>query len=362
MTEDLAAGLRDLYIASQRALDRIMRTHGASFARTKLLLFVDRAEWVRAIDLVLKTLGAIASDLKRAAASPADAPQINVDLQQQIGSLRTLSASLPAPFSTMMQRAAADFDNEGVTTTVSTLSQSLGEVTNSCRSVVENLYPFVRASTSDLGLVDFGRVFGPGGELDRYFMSNLAKYADKSKRDWVWKASDPVGRALSAASLRSFQQATQIRDAFFSGGASQPSFMVTITPPVVNDPSVTAKMDFYGTPVQSTLGSNPPTTASWPGPGSFQLKIPVTTAPPVDPTAPKLSGPATPPSPGDVATLANKTGVWALFHLLDDQARGGTKVTFFSGGQDYQYQFAPASAANPLNLNALRQFRCPANI
>lgn len=51
MTEDLAAGLRDLYIASQRALDRIMRTHGASFARTKLLLFVDRAEWVRAIDL-----------------------------------------------------------------------------------------------------------------------------------------------------------------------------------------------------------------------------------------------------------------------------------------------------------------------
>lgn len=317
----------------------------------------------RPVDLVLKALGAIAADLKRAASSPADAPQVNTDLQTQIATLRTLSAGLPAPFNGMMQRAAADFDNEGVSTAVSVLTQSLGEVTTSCRAVVENLYPFVRASSQDAGLVDFGRVFGPGGELDKYFSANLAKYADKSKRDWIWKASDPVGRALSATTLRSFQQASQIRDAFFAGGAAQPSFTVTVTPPVVNDPNVTAKMDFYGTPIQSQLNSNPPTTAPWPGAGSFQLKITVTAAaPPPDPNGPRLDAPAGQPPPADVSILTSKTGVWALFHLLDDAARGSTRVTFFSGGQNYQYQFAPASAANPLNLTALRQFRCPGNI
>ncbi len=51
-TEDVAAGLRDLYVVSQRALDRIMRLHGASFARTKLLMFIDQADWVRGIDVV----------------------------------------------------------------------------------------------------------------------------------------------------------------------------------------------------------------------------------------------------------------------------------------------------------------------
>lgn len=50
--EEVSAGLRDLYVISQRALDRIMRMHGASFARTKLLLFVNQAEWVRGIDVV----------------------------------------------------------------------------------------------------------------------------------------------------------------------------------------------------------------------------------------------------------------------------------------------------------------------
>jgi type VI secretion system protein ImpL len=216
-----------------------------------------------------------------------------------------------------------------------------------------------------VGLTDFARVFGPNGELDRYFAQNLAKYADKSKRDWTWKSADPVGHALSPGTIRSFQQASQIRDAFFAGGAAQPSFQITVTPPVVNDPQVTAQMDFYGAPIVSKLGTNAPTIASWPGGGSFQLKITVTAtpapAPVLDPTAPKLDNTSQPAQP-DVSILASKNGVWALFRLLDDAARGGTKVTFFSGGQDYAYQFSPTSAANPLNLNALRQFHCPANI
>jgi DNA-binding MarR family transcriptional regulator len=49
--EDLAYRLRDFYMASQRGLDRVMRDRGASFARTKLLMFIERADWVRSTDL-----------------------------------------------------------------------------------------------------------------------------------------------------------------------------------------------------------------------------------------------------------------------------------------------------------------------
>lgn len=315
----------------------------------------------RPIDLVLKVLGSIASDLKRASTSPSDAAQSNADLQQQIASLRTLAAGLPVPFAAMMQKAAADFDNEGVGTAVALLAQSLGEVSSSCKALVENSYPFARSAEREIGLVDFAKLFGPGGDLDGFFSRNLAKYADKSKRDWTWKASDPVGRALSPNSIRSFQQASQIRDAFFSAGTAQPAFTVTVTPPAVVDPNVSAKLDFYGTAIVSQASGQGPVNAPWPGPGSFQLRITVTTTTPPSPDlpAPKPAGPAT---PGDVSILVDKSGVWALFHLLDDAGRGTNKVAFFSGGQNYQYQFASASAANPLNLTAVRQFRCPAGI
>jgi DNA-binding MarR family transcriptional regulator len=49
--ENLAYKLRDFYVASQREIDRIMRDRGASFARTKLLMFIGAAEWVRSTDL-----------------------------------------------------------------------------------------------------------------------------------------------------------------------------------------------------------------------------------------------------------------------------------------------------------------------
>ena len=101
------------------------------------------------------------------------------------------------------------------------------------------------------------------------------------------------------------------------------------------------------------------------------MKITVTTTqsapPPPPPDAPgaqPASAPAAPPPPPqpEVSTLVNKTGVWSLFRLLDEAGRPGNKVAFYSGGKTYQYQFATPSAANPLNLTALRQFHCPAGI
>ena len=57
---------------------------------------------------------------------------MNADLQLQISDLRNLAPSIPAPFSDMMQGAAAEFDSAEVRTTLALLSQQLGEVSQSC--------------------------------------------------------------------------------------------------------------------------------------------------------------------------------------------------------------------------------------
>jgi type VI secretion system protein ImpL len=318
----------------------------------------------RPIDLVIKSLSMINADLKRAATNPSEASQSNADLQTQVETLRTLATSLPSPFANMMQKAASDFDNAEVSTTVDLLAHALAEVATSCNAVVESSYPFVRGSTREVGLVDFGRVFGPSGVLDQFFRQKLAKYADTSRKDWAWKTSDPVGRVLSPSTLRTFQSASRIRDAFFSEGSSQPFFMVTVTPPNITDQNTQTTLNFYGTSLVTKAGNGVPTGAPWPGTGSYQIKITTSVTQPPNDATKSLLAPATPPptSGEQTATLVDKSGVWAIFHLLDDAGKNGNRVSFYSGGQSYQYTFSVAAAANPLDLASLRQFRCPANL
>ena len=320
---------------------------------------------VRPIDQLLKTLSNIAGDLKRQASNPSERPQLNADLQLQIGALRSLGPSLPAPFSDMMQASAAEFDSEEVRTAVGLIAQELSVVSETCQAVISNRYPFVRGADQEIGLVTFAKLFGPGGDLDDFFTRNLAKYAQKSAKGWVWRPGDPVGRALSPSVLKSFQDAGQIRDAYFASGSAQPSFMVTVTPPAITDPNVTAKIDFYGSSIVAQANNSTPTAVPWPGLGSYQVKITLSTAVPAPATDAAGGIPATPaaavtPPAPEVSTLVSKPGVWAIFRLLDDAGRGGGRVSYYSGGQSYKVQFAAASLVNPLNLTLLRQFQCPA--
>ena len=317
---------------------------------------------VRPIDQLLKILNNIGTDLKQQAASPSDRPQLNSDLGMQISDLRNIAPSLPQPFSGMMQGAAGEFNGEAVRTTVTLLSQSLGEVTRDCKAIVDNHYPFMRGADREVGLVDFGKVFGPNGSLQQYFDKNLAKYVDKSRHDWAWKSGDPVARTLSPNLLRSFQVASLISEGFFASGGLTPAFNVTVTPPAIADPMIMADIDFYGTDILAKSGSSAPRSAPWPGAGDYDVKLALKSAPMpnnMQTASNDMSmSPQQPPEP-DV-TLVDKQGVWAIFRLIDEAGRGGNTMSFFSGGQNYRFQFTTSSAANPLNLNMLRQFQCPA--
>ena len=320
----------------------------------------------RPIDLLLKNLADILRDLRTSATSPGDAPQANADLQIQVANLRNIAPSLPAPFSAMLKTAASGFDNDVVSAARNILAQALGEVTQSCKLVVEGRYPFVRGADREVGLVDFGRIFGPGGSMDQYFNKYLSKYVAKGTHDWTWRA-DPVARGLSVNTLRSFQRAADIRDAFFPSGGTQPSFSVTVTPPVLAEVGVMAKLDFYGATIISQAGNSAPTTVQWPGAGSYQLKITMNTqdasqAPSVTPGITANPPGQNPTASENALTVFSKNGVWSLFHLLDDLSKGGGRVIFYAGGRDLRYQFSAASGANPLNPALLREFHCPSGI
>lgn len=53
-SENVEAGeaLRDFYLTSQRTLNRLMAAQGASFAKTKMMIFIHRQGKVRSTDLV----------------------------------------------------------------------------------------------------------------------------------------------------------------------------------------------------------------------------------------------------------------------------------------------------------------------
>jgi type VI secretion system protein ImpL len=317
----------------------------------------------RPIDLLIKNLGDILRDLRTAATSPGDAPQANADLQLQVNTLRNIAPSLPPPFATMFRTAASGFDNDVVNSARNILSQALGEVTQSCKLVVESRYPFMRGADREVGLVDFGKIFGPSGVMDTYFTKYLSKYVTKGARDWTWRP-DPVARGMSANTLRSFQRAEEIRDAFFASGGTQPSFTVTVTPPMLTDAGLTAKLDFYGTTIISQAGNSAPTAVQWPGTGSYQLKITLASQDSLQqqPPSPTQGKNPVASTAENVITLFSKNGVWSLFHMLDDLSKGAGRVSFYGGGHDLRYQFTAASAADPLNPALLREFHCPSGI
>ena len=76
--------------------------------------------------------------------------------------------------------------------------QALAEqVTRVCTEVMNNRYPFTKASTRDVPLADFARLFAPGQIMDKFYKERLEPFVDTSKPQWNWRVDSRVARALS---------------------------------------------------------------------------------------------------------------------------------------------------------------------
>ena len=60
-----------------------------------------------------------------------------------------------------------------------------------------------------------------------------------------------VGATLSADTLKQFQRAAYIRDAFFQTGGNQPAVALAVLPPVINGAGASAKIEVGGTAIVS---------------------------------------------------------------------------------------------------------------
>jgi type VI secretion system protein ImpL len=221
-------------------------------------------------------------------------------------------------------------------------------VTQACEEVVPGRYPFEANSDRDVPLQDFARLFAPGGLIDAFFEENLARLVDTSGPEWSWRDDSLLAQGMSEGTLKQFQRAAEIRDAFFSNGGGAPSITFTVTPVSLSGVE-SAVLKINATTIESDPTTTTPSAAEWPGPN------------PDNHAAIALRG-------GFFGTVSilERRGPWAFYRLLDAGSvlkRGdGLLASFVIEGNEVSYEFAMNSLTNPVLLPALREFRCPAGL
>lgn len=321
----------------------------------------------RPIDAIIANLNEIHQSMTLLATNPSQAAMAASALQTQVASLRANANRLPPPFSDLLLKAVGTFEGDLTTTSHAQLSRALGdEITGACQQIVSNRYPFARTSTQEVPLTDFGRLFGHGGAFDRFFQQHLMRLVDTSQREWRWRQDDALARTLAPATLREFQRASQIRDAFFGTGGNMPSINLAVIAPNVGQNGTAAKLDINGTIVEAKAGSNAPVAVPWPGPNLGHTTISVSQDAGAAVPRPAFGAPPAQPNPSATPSTLERTGAWSLFRMLDAAApkRQGDWIvaTFVVGGTELQYRFGGGGVQNALMLPALREFRCPSGI
>jgi type VI secretion system protein ImpL len=206
-----------------------------------------------------------------------------------------------------------------------------------CARSIPGKYPFVKGSSQDLGVQDFVTIFKSGGELDAFFTTNLAPFVDRSDAVWRLKSTGEGAPPVSPATLRQFQNADAIRNAFLGGGTS---------PAVVADISATAAdgevtLEYDGNVQKMKVGTSG-ARVTWPARPSAKLM---------------LNG----------QMIASAEGPWALFRLVEkgtpEFGGGGDKLKVGfptpSGNRLMLEVRSSSSAFNPFRLRELDTFACP---
>jgi len=338
----------DLAMKSQRkAGDPPAAVPGASIEAyfKPYQLLVDGQPGSRPIDALLKNLDELHQQLVLAE-NPAQTRQALVEVDVQVASLRANSSRLPQPIAGWADKVAKDAASDENSTSLAQVADAMvQDVTGSCQQIIANNYPFAK-SPRDVPMAEFAKLFAPGGVIDKFFATNLATIVNRGGKTWVWKPNPNMSRKLSDTTLRQFQQAAEIRDAFFPTGGNVPGFTMEVKPLTLSSDAQTATLSINGANVVAQQGAdNAAVNLQWPGAGTSAASIAVA-----------------PDMPDRKSTL-ERTGAWALFRLIDAgssiQSGNAFKVSFIVFGREVSYQFTSSSLINPLSMPSLRQFKCP---
>lgn len=307
----------------------------------------------RLIDTLIGDLTAINTSLQTLVLNPAQEQQATAALRVQVAQFKNDALRMPAPFSGMLLQSANSFESTIANDTYRQIRDEFQKfVYGPCQSLAMNRYPLDRGARAEIGLADFGRLFGGNGYFDGFFKKYLEPYADTAQREWRWRQDNPVAKQMSAESLRQFQRASQIRDAFFPTNGNVPSISLNVTPPALPVQGFIAKLEINGVTAASSAQPNPASVAvQWPGAGGK--------------TAVSLA--QDPAVPGSLPSeISGGPGQWALFRLLDKASKSprtnGINASWIVGGREIGFQIGTGTIFNPLQLPAMTEFKCPTTL
>jgi len=301
----------------------------------------------RPIDALLASFDAIQQGLVMAADFSQQA-QATAQMPALIGQLRATSSRLPEPLSRMVAEAVRAFEGDAATATIAQINQELmAQVVPICDGIVAGRFPFSKGSDRQVPLSEFAQLFAPDGAMDRFFNANLAAHANLGPGDWTWRPDSPLAELLSLQTLRQFERAAKIREAFFPGRVPVVKLEVTVNQTAAHDRIKTSVLVVDDQPIQMRKAGNTPVTITWPGGGgntSLQLL----------------------PEMNNRESIISYAGPWAFLKFLRDgsprQVGDVMQVNYVIGGRNVTYDIRVNALVNPFNLAELSEFRCPTGL
>ncbi|WP_089726258.1 type VI secretion system membrane subunit TssM [Candidatus Thiosymbion oneisti] len=257
--------------------------------------------------------------------------------------------SLPGPLGSWLDNLARDSKNMVSGEVQAELNRLWkAEVLPLCRRATRSRYPFRPAGTAEIPLKDFGQLFGPNGDLDRFFKENFSGAVDTTGDPWRWVGDDQ--RRISADALAQFQLAAAIRAAFFPAGGSDLTVEFKLEAVSMDDRAKQFILDLEGQVVTFRHEAGRSWRLKWPVPeGTGRVRLSFLDL-------------------IDEEYSVTEQGPWAWFRILDRSVLKRIsderyRVTFrIDNGLRVTFDLDALSVRNPFGVTELRNFRCPVRL
>lgn len=281
-----------------------------------------------------------------------DLAQTNPDqaaqfMPQALSELTSQNSRYPTKMQEIINDAEADFRAEATDATLAEMNRALAnEITFSCRENITAYYPF-RDTDREVSIGAFGNFFGPGGDMDSFYSTYLARHVVRTADGLTIDPSSSLADRISPNALRQFDRALRIREAFFAGGGTTPRVDLSLTHKSSHSSIRQALLTIGSKPVVSLPG-DPPSTFSWPNDaGQVTLQV-------------------SPPS-GRTDAEGFSGNVWSIARFIrsgDQQSASGnvSRRMYVLGGRSITYDIGYDAVTNPFTMSELAEFECPQSL
>ena len=213
-----------------------------------------------------------------------------------------------------------------------------------CVAATRGKYPFDPSAAKDLEIADFGRLFAPDGAIAAFRNTYLKPYLDTTERPWKWRTARNIDLQLGDQTLKAFEQADAITNAFFEGG--KPSMHYTIEFTTLDPRATSVQLDVGGAVASYSHGPVTPTPAQWPQATESPVTLSVT---------PEVEG---------KTNAITADGPWGLLRVMQKAkvtiAGPVATARFVLGNRETTVRLNSASPRHPFEAGLFTNFSCPA--